>query len=207
MIYPIRLYGDPILRKVASPVTEFNDALATLAENMIETMYEANGVGLAAPQIGIAKRMFVALETKESEEEDDDEANTREQKKKQWGVVDEHVMINPEISLPDGQVLMQEGCLSLPGLYVEAVERPEHIHVKYQDVKGNWHERDVDGHFARVIQHENDHLDGVLFLDRLPKQEKLAFMDEHRQALAQMQRDAKAFLKDIKDAATPAVIQ
>ncbi|MDZ7704301.1 MAG: peptide deformylase [Trueperaceae bacterium] len=104
MIYPIRYYGDPVLRKTATPVQHFDDELEHLASDMLETMYDANGVGLAAPQIGLLKRIFVALQIAPLDEEDaepepeaDLDTLSPEQKRKRWGVVAEHVMINPEI--------------------------------------------------------------------------------------------------------------
>ena len=167
---------------------------------MLETMYHYNGVGLAAPQIGVAKRLFTALHIdKDKEKESPADApppSTVEEKQEQWGVVAEYVMVNPTIRNTSGKALDTEGCLSIPGLYVEDVGRPESINVEYYDLEGNKHEIETSGHFARVIQHELDHLNGVLFLDRLNTIEKRSFMDEHRSALAEMQREAKAFLKD-----------
>ena len=98
MIYPIRYYGDPVLRKVARPVTSFDDELEALSQDMLETMYDANGVGLAAPQIGLSKRLFVALQIEPLEDEEQDEAEdlaalSPEEKRKRWGVVAEHVMV------------------------------------------------------------------------------------------------------------------
>ena len=205
MIYPVRLYGDPVLRKVARPVTEFGDELKELAEAMVETMYEHNGVGLAGPQIGLPERLFVAAETDKAEDEEAEELpppQTREEKRQRWGVVKEHVMVNPEILRREGNQTGFDGCLSLPGLYVDDMERDFEVSVRYQDVQGEWHELDASGHFAWVIQHEYDHLEGVLFLDRMSEARRRAFMGEHRSELAQMQRDAKAMLKDLKGSPT-----
>lgn len=200
MIYPIRMYGDPVLRQTASPVTRFDEELERLAADMIETMYDANGVGLAAPQIGIAKRLFVALELDEEAEPDEAPAEGDEDEER-WGVVREHVMVNPEILERAGLRIAQDGCLSLPGLYVEEMRRDARVRVRYQDLRGATHEIEAEGHFAHVIQHETDHLDGVLFFDRLPDAERRAFLDEHRAELAQMQRDAKALLKQLRQGA------
>lgn len=186
-------------------ITSFDDNLKQLAQDMLETMYEHNGVGLAGPQVGVAKRIFVALETRKDEAKDDDRPppQTIEEKRERWGVVGEHVIINPILSSFEGQAYDVEGCLSIPALYFEEVERSYSLHIRYQDANGETHERLAKGHFARVIQHETDHLDGILFLDRLTAEDKRQFMNENRQALAEMQREAKAFLKNIKEQIQP----
>ena len=210
MIYPIRYYGDPVLRQPARPVTTFDDDLAQLADDMIETMYAANGVGLAAPQIGVPLRLFVAVETSEEEATDEDVEEVRDaapapaaeatpdEKRERWGVVADHVIVNPEIVQRVGEQFGQEGCLSIPGLYVENMRRAERMRIRFQDVQGGWHEREVEGYFARILQHETDHLDGVLFFDRLPDAERQAFVEAHRPELAEMQREAKALLRHLK---------
>lgn len=200
MIYKIRYYGDPVLRKRAAPVTGFDDKLKVLAQDMLETMYAASGVGLAAPQIGLSLRVFVALELaeQEAEEETEGQVMTSGEKREKWGVLAEHVMVNPEITARSGVQHGTDGCLSLPGLFVERMKRDQRVRVRYQDVSGAWHEREAEGHFAHVIQHELDHLDGVLFFDRLPEPEKRTFLEEHRSELAELQREAKAYLRDLK---------
>jgi len=221
VIHPIRYFGDPVLRRRALPVTRFDDALARLADDMIETMYEAAGVGLAAPQIGVSKRLFVALELEPETEEDeagealagdDEEAvipvdETREQMRRRLGVVAEHVMVNPAFLVRDGVQHGQDGCLSVPGVYVDALRRDLHVRVRYQDVGGAWHETDAEGHFSHVVQHEYDHLEGVLFFDRLEGAEKRAFLEEHRAELADIQRQAKALLKELRAAPIPVSVQ
>ncbi len=204
MIYPIRYYGDPVLRKVARPVASFDDELQTLSQDMMETMYDANGVGLAAPQIGLSKRLFIALQIEPVEDEEPDEADdlaalSTEEKRKRWGVVAEHVMVNPEIIRRSGEQFGQDGCLSVPGLFVSEMRRNDKVTVRFQDVAGEPHELEAEGHFAHVIQHELDHLDGVLFFDRLPEEDRRRFMNEHRKELAALQREAKAALKQLKD--------
>ena len=204
MIHPIRLYGDPILRKTASPVTLFDTALEQLAGDMLETMYHYNGIGLAGPQIGLSKRLFVAAEIdKDKAQEEDEDAPpplTIDEKRERWGVVAEHFMVNPEIVSRSGEQPGVDGCLSLPGLFTEDVQREDKITVRHQDVAGNWLERTAEGHFAWVIQHEFDHLEGIFFFDRLPAPAKRAFMQENRSELAAMQREAKAFLKEHRGA-------
>lgn len=199
MIYPVRYYGDPVLRKVASPVTTFNKDLAELAQSMLETMYHYNGAGLAAPQIGLSKRLFVAAEFGATDEEAEDDTDldglSAEEKRQHWGVIAEHIMVNPLIEAQRGVQYGQDGCLSIPGLFVEEMRRDERIRVTYQDVCGKPQQLETEGRFAHVIQHEIDHLDGLLFIDRLADSEKRDFMEAHRTELADMQREAKAFLK------------
>lgn len=167
-------------------------------------MYHHNGIGLAAPQIGISKRLFIAVEAQKNEDEDEPEdappPQTIEEKRERWGVIKEHVMVNPQVSQLEGRQLGVDGCLSIPGLFVEDMEREQRLHVRFQDIEGDWHELNAEGHFAWVIQHEYDHLEGILFLDHLPEARRKAFMTEHRSDFAEMQRNAKAFLKENKDA-------
>jgi len=217
VIHPIRYYGDPVLRRRARPVTHFDDALAQLADDMIETMYDANGVGLAAPQIGVPRRLFVALELAPEEEDEDTEGEvvpeeapadeTPEQMRRRLGVVAEHVMVNPELLRRDGIQYGQDGCLSVPGLYVDALQRDLRVQIRYQDVGGGWHELEAEGHFAHVLQHEHDHLEGVLFFDRLPEGDRQAFLEEHRAELADIQRQAKALLKELRRSPIPVAVQ
>ena len=146
-LLPILEYPDKQLRNVATPVDTFDDELQTLIDNMLETMYESYGVGLAASQVDRHIRLFVM--------DASDERNTPE------------VIINPEITpLDDERAMMQEGCLSIPDYYAE-VERALRIHLKALDRHGNPIECDVDGFRAHIMQHETDHLDGRLFIDYL----------------------------------------
>jgi peptide deformylase len=203
VIYQVRLYGDPVLKKVATPVTVFDAKLKQLATDLIETMYHFNGIGLAAPQVGISKRIFIACEfdqkLRDDTKDDENPPETLEEKRKSWGVIKEHVMINPKVSRRTGSQEGPDGCLSVPGLLIENMKRDESLHVRFQDVDGNPHELDATGRFAHVIQHEYDHLEGLLFFDRLPKSEKEIFTEEHRNELLEMQREAKAFLRELKD--------
>ncbi len=207
MVYKVRYYGDPVLRKRARPVETFGETLQKLGRDLLETMYDANGVGLAAPQVGLSTRVFVALELApqraedadgEVESEAEDAALTSREKRDKWGVLAEHVMVNPVIIARNGVQHGTDGCLSVPGIFVEEMKRDAQIRVRYQDLNGETHERDAEGHFAHVIQHELDHLDGVLFFDRLPEPDKRAFLDENRKALAELQREAKGYLKELK---------
>lgn len=154
MILPIYLYGQPVLRKVAEDITPEYPELKTLIENMFDTMHQAEGIGLAAPQIGLAIRLVVVDLDVLSE----DFPEFKEFRK---------VYINAHIiETSDETDSMEEGCLSLPGIH-EKVTRPSRIHVKYFDENFVEHDEWVDGYLARVMQHEFDHLEGKVFVDRL----------------------------------------
>lgn len=141
-------YGDPILKKKSRKVEVFDEKIATLIDDMLETMYHSDGVGLAAVQVGILKRIVV-IDCGDGPME----------------------LINPEITLAEGEQHAQEGCLSLPGRY-ETTVRPQHVQVKGQDRNGKWHVYTGDDLKARAFCHEIDHLDGILFIDRLEKDHK-----------------------------------
>lgn len=154
-ILPIVLYNDPVLREKATVIESDSKKLQRLIDDMFETMYEASGVGLAAPQIGESIRLFVV--DADVMVEDDEDA-------KKYGPL---VFINPEIvSKGSESVDFEEGCLSLPDLR-EKVTRPDKITVKFLDRKFVEHEMSFDGWMSRVFQHELDHLDGILFFDYL----------------------------------------
>jgi peptide deformylase len=148
MILDIKKYGEPVLNRVAEPVTEFDEALRKLVADMFETMYAAPGVGLAAPQVGVSKRLFVM-----------DCSTTKDP-------AERVVLINPEIVATEGSQKGDEGCLSFPGIFFE-VERPQRVVARAQNVHGEWFEIDAMNLTARCIAHERDHLDGVLFIDYL----------------------------------------
>lgn len=152
MIYPVTVFGDPVLRKKAEPITkEFQD-LKGFIQNMFDTMYNSDGVGLAAPQVGQAIRIFVI----DSEIDDEDELP---------GI--KKAFINPEIIERSGdEWVMNEGCLSLPEIR-EDVLRPETVKIKYFDEEFNEYVETYSGFTSRVIQHEYDHLEGVMFVDYL----------------------------------------
>jgi peptide deformylase len=189
MALPIRLYGDPVLKKKALPVTDFS-GIKALAEEMLETMFEARGVGLAAPQVGLSQRLFVAVEYQDEPEEE--ERPLRDLVRRVY------VVANPVITYREGLEEGTEGCLSLPGLYSEEVPRSLRIRVEYQDEYGQGKTLELEGYMARVFQHEIDHLDGVLFFERLPKEKREAFLRENREALVRFQKEAKALLKELR---------
>lgn len=152
MVYPIVMYGDSVLRKRAQDI-EVGSDVKSLVDDMFETMYAASGIGLAAPQIGKSIRLFVVDGSPL-----DDEPGMEDFKK---------VFINAEIIEEDEEHNeMEEGCLSIPNIR-EKVTRPETIRIKYFDENWNEHDEEYDGMKARIIQHEYDHIEGVLFIDYL----------------------------------------
>ncbi|MEA5459237.1 peptide deformylase [Arcicella sp. LKC2W] len=161
MIYPIVAYGDPVLRKVAVDIDKSFD-VKKLVEDMFETMYNAKGVGLAAPQIGLNIRMFVVDGRPFNEGED------LEERDKDPSLVDfKKVFINAEILEEDGDDWgFEEGCLSIPDIR-EDVYRPEFVTIRYFDEDWVEHTEEYEGLAARIIQHEYDHIDGILFTDHL----------------------------------------
>lgn len=148
MIYPIVRYGDPVLEKPAEPITEFNGELRKLADDMFESMYAAHGVGLAAPQIGVSKRIVVIDVTFK----EDPEAKL--------------VLINPEIIKTEGRQKGSEGCLSLPD-FREDVTRANKVTVRAQDLEGKWFEKTGEEMLARAFLHETDHLNGKLYISHI----------------------------------------
>lgn len=164
---PIITYPDPVLSQVAKPVTEFNQSLEKLVKNMLFTMYHAPGIGLAAPQIGESIRLFVL----DVDYDRETVTNSSGQEEVRMSGYNPMVLINPVITGKSGTTTFEEGCLSVPGVY-EEVKRFESIHVKYQDLKGNTHELEAHDMLSICIQHENDHLDGVVFIERLSNLKK-----------------------------------
>lgn len=150
MVYPITLYGDPVLDTPAETVTEFNDDLKKLIDDMFESMYAAHGVGLAAPQIGIGKRIAVIDVTFK----EDPNAKL--------------VLVNPEIIHTEGRQRGTEGCLSLPD-FREDVTRPDKVTVRAQDVEGKWFEHTGEELLARALMHETEHLQGKLYISHISR--------------------------------------
>jgi len=152
-IHEIVKYPDPILSKPGLLITEFDDSLKTLVEEMFESMYAAHGIGLAAPQIGLSKRITVI------------DVNFKKDP------ADKLVLINPEIIKREGQQFEEEGCLSLPDIR-DKVKRAAKVKVRAQNVEGEWFEVEGEELLSRAFQHEIDHLDGVLFIDRISRLKK-----------------------------------
>lgn len=156
MILPIIGYGHPTLRKIAQPVTKDYPNLKELIDNMFETMYNADGVGLAAPQVNLSIQL-VTIGVRPYDEKTDTYGDP----------TDVHVLINPEIKEFLGEKkFFNEGCLSVPDIH-EDVLRPERIRMHWWDENWEEHEEEIDGLFARIAQHEIDHLNGKVFTDRL----------------------------------------
>lgn len=155
-------YPAPVLKKVAKPVTEFNDELHTLVKNMLYTMYHAPGIGLAAPQVGVSIKMFV-LDIWFNREKITLADGSEEFRLSEFSPM---VFINPVLKNQSGEIIHEEGCLSVPGIY-EDVKRAELVTVEYQDLSGNTHELDADELLSVCLQHENDHLEGIVFIERL----------------------------------------
>lgn len=148
MIYPIVKYGDPVLEKPAQTITEFDEELKKLADDMFESMYAAHGVGLAAPQIGISKRIAVIdISFKENP-------------------ADKLVLVNPEIVKRQGKQKASEGCLSLPE-FREMVTRANVVTVRAQDLDGKWFEKTGEELLARALLHETEHLQGKLYISHI----------------------------------------
>jgi peptide deformylase len=152
----LRIYPDPILREKAEAVDTFDDELRRLAEDMIETMHVERGIGLAAPQVGDGRRLIVAMRLEDPEDTEGEAL----------------VFVNPRVTFEGGDFWTQEeGCLSIPGVSAPVNRRSE-IEVDYQDLDGNPHSIAAEGMFARVLLHEIDHLNGVLFIDHLSTAQK-----------------------------------
>lgn len=150
MIRPILIHPDPRLKKHCAPVDDLSDARRKLAKDMLETMYDAPGIGLAAPQVGVMERLI-----------------TLDCVKAQGEAPEPMVMFNPEVlGASEETNVYEEGCLSIPEQYAE-VTRPKEVRVSWIDMDGNPQERDFDGLWATCVQHEIDHLDGKLFIDYL----------------------------------------
>lgn len=150
--FDMTLYPAPVLRKPAEPVTAFDEELTEIVRAMFERMEKSNGVGLAAPQVGLKKRILILNHSGDPR--------------------DNLVLINPELISRSGpQIYFDEGCLSFPGIYVE-VRRPERVRVKALDASGKPFEAEYDGLISRIIQHEYDHLEGILLVDRMTPADK-----------------------------------
>ena len=161
--YSIRIVGDPVLRQQAAEVTDIDAKLVKLVDDMFATMYEAPGLGLAAPQVGVQKRFFVYDMSRDD-------------------TPDRQVLINPRITGSDGEWWFEEGCLSVPGRYFE-ICRPKQIEVTGIDLDGNEVSFEAGELLSRLIQHELDHLDGVLLLDHLDEDQA---------------KDAKKFVRELQ---------
>lgn len=177
-ILPILEVPDARLKTVSTPVETFDDVLKTLVDDMIETMYDANGIGLAAIQVGVPKRILV-IDLQEAPQG----AGSEDEEAKQNPLV----FINPEILDPSAELAAyKEGCLSVPEQFAD-VERPATIRARWQDLDGKHHEENMEGLMATCLQHEMDHLEGILFIDhlsRLKRQMVLKKLNKMRKEMA-----------------------
>ena len=181
-ILPILEVPDPRLKTISTPVEVFDDALRKLVSDMFETMYDAPGIGLAAIQVGVAKRVLV-IDLQEPADADHEHGEHCDH---HHDVVrNPRVFINPQILDPStDHAIYSEGCLSVPDQYAD-VERPALIRARWQDLDGNFHEEKMDGLMATCLQHEMDHLEGILFIDhlsRLKRQMVLKKLEKQRKA-------------------------
>ena len=163
MVREIRIYPDEVLKKKAETVTDFNEEIRQIVDDMFETMYKRGGVGLAANQVGILKRIVVI----------DLHSRKENQGKEQI------VLINPEIVTLEGEEIKEEGCLSLPGLY-KKVKRAAYAKVKAQNLDGEEFSIEGEGLLARAFQHEIDHLNGIVFIDRLSPLQKRLTLEKYK---------------------------
>jgi len=163
-------YPEPLLKQKSLPVTDFNDDLKQLATDMVETMYDAPGVGLAAPQVGVLQRLII-LDCSAKDEPDD-----------------LLIAVNPEIIAGEGDSLEEEGCLSVPGYWAN-VKRHATATLRYQDTGGNFCEREADGLLAIGMQHEIDHLEGILFVDRLSPLKRSIFRKKYMKMLQEKEAE------------------
>ena len=167
MAYKIRTYGDPVLKTKAAEVTDINGKIARLVDDMFDTLYDSDsGIALAAPQIGVQKQIFI------------------------WDVEEEQMaIINPQIIETSGEWVYDEGCLSIPGLYVEML-RPNHVLVRGYTVEGDEVEIEASELMGRLFQHEIDHLNGVLMFDRMTPEQRKEAMTEYRRVQEQPATEA-----------------
>ena len=168
-IRDIVLFPDDVLTQKCDPVDEVDDSIRQLVDDMVETMYDAPGVGLAAPQIGVPLRITV-IDPTAGEEEDN-----------------LYVLINPEIIEVDGRITWEEGCLSIPGVY-EKINRAARVKVRALDRDGNPYEVEAEELLSVCIQHEIDHLDGVLFLDRMSRLKRRIAVKKYKKHLAKLKK-------------------
>lgn len=172
---PVLQFPDPRLKCVSAPVGELTDALRELAADMIDVMYDEPGIGLAAPQVGEAVRMIV-MDTEWTEEDHEPDAR---------------VILNPEILTREGTILWTEGCLSVPDFQAE-VERSKRITVRYTDLEGNEVVEDCEELRAVCFQHEIDHLNGLLFFDRISRLKRSLYIKKRKKALKLEQEEGLA---------------
>jgi peptide deformylase len=187
MILPIVIYGDPVLRVDCPPVTDVTEETRTLAENMVETMYEADGVGLAAPQVGVALQLAVVDVSHAPELQSYFRVDGQEAVLKEWMPL---VFTNPDIEPGRARAESNEGCLSFPGLRYQ-IKRPAQITARLTLLDGRVITVETDGLLARALQHETDHLHGRLFIDRLSSVDKLTLKRRLREMYEDIEEEER----------------
>ena len=182
----ILTYPDPVLRKKCDPVEEIDDALIQLLDDMVDTMYQAPGIGLAAPQVGVTKRVIVAdIKPRERAEESTEEQEILLPPDRSELIE----LINPEIVFSDGEIVGEEGCLSIPG-FVSDVKRKYEVVVEGYNRDGELIEIKCEDLLAREFQHEIDHIDGILFIDRLGRLKRELLKKKIEKALGKEEKHA-----------------
>ncbi len=179
-------YPDPILRTKCAPVTEFGPELKTLVKDMAETMEEARGIGLAAIQVAVDKRLLIVDigELTADEEYLEGDAESERKLSEKRGQSNVEVFVNPVILESSGDIDYEEGCLSVPGV-TATVHRKRNLKLKYQDIEGNEHIIQTEGLKSIVLQHEMDHLDGIVFPDRLGPMQKMMILNKYKKLQAE----------------------
>lgn len=194
MLLRVVKFGEKVLKEKSAPVEVFDSELKAFAGDLLETMLEENGLGLAAPQVGVLRQIFV-IDMRRRSNTDVPCVFTIDGKSLPLDLAMPLFAVNPQIEeVGEYVIYAEEGCLSFPGIYAE-VERSEKIILHYQDLEGTPHELHCDGLFARCVQHEFDHLEGVSFVDRLePKQ-----LFKIESGLKKLRRQTRDFLKESKN--------
>ena len=190
MILRVTQYGEPILRKVGEPITEFNGALAELAKDMVETMYDEKGIGLAAQQIDRALQICV-IDVRPPEGIEVPFTYSLDGKQPPLDLIMPMAIVNPKVTITDNtESVYEEGCLSFPGVNGK-VDRPVGVYCEYQDTEGNRHVIEADGLLGRCILHEVDHLNGKLFIDLMNKRD----LKKNEAKIKKLKRASRDFLK------------
>jgi peptide deformylase len=190
MILRITQYGEPILRKVGEPITEFDEALAELAEDMVDTMYEEEGIGLAAQQVDRALQICV-IDVRPPEGFEVPFNYNYDGKQPPLDLIMPMAIVNPKVTIIDNtEDVYEEGCLSFPGVNGK-VDRPIGVRCEFQDTEGNSHVIEADGLLGRCILHEVDHLNGKLFIDLMQKRD----LKKNETKIKKLKRESRDFLK------------
>ena len=190
MILRITQYGEPILRKVGEPITEFDEALAELAKDMVDTMYEEEGIGLAAQQVDRALQICV-IDVRPPEGVEVPFNYNYDGKQPPLDLIMPMAIVNPKVTIIDNtEDVYEEGCLSFPGVNGK-VDRPIGIRCEFQDTEGNSHVIEADGLLGRCILHEVDHLNGKLFIDLMQKRD----LKKNETKIKKLKRESRDFLK------------